>query len=306
MTLVAPPVWSPSRLDAERLTAIEVFREARMAEPLVHYLEVFEHYCGVVEELLEMTVDLSRIGDYALTLLTDPDMLTVVRYLAGPPIALDDLKVITGTSLAKRRLRGNPEMARQVIQTVLYGLDQGRFPWVEEEREPNDAERRAAAIATASLITSRRLMTIRANDGKQAQEELVDRVLVQEAGFRRVETRTVETLADAPEPGCFCRESLFGDRKADLIVTLRDNRVMPIECKVSNSSTNSVKRLNNDAAAKAEAWIRHFGERGVIPAAVLSGVFKRHNLEQAQRQRLTLFWAHNLSDPFVAFLDAAR
>lgn len=71
---------------------------------------------------------------------------------------------------------------------------------------------------------------------------------------------------------------------------------MPIECKVSNSATNSVKRLNNDAAAKAEAWLKDFGTRQVVPTAVLGGVYKLRNLEDAQDRRLALFWAHRLNE----------
>jgi hypothetical protein len=80
---------------------------------------------------------------------------------------------------------------------------------------------------------------------------------------------------------------------------------MPIECKVSNSSTNSVKRLNNDAAAKAETWLREFGAVNVVPSAVLAGVFKRHNLKAAQEMGLTLWWAHSL-DRMVDFIEATR
>lgn len=70
---------------------------------------------------------------------------------------------------------------------------------------------------------------------------------------------------------------------------------MPIECKVSNSATNSVKRLNNDAAAKAEEWRKDFGAVQVVPSAVLSGVYKLRNLENAQGRGLHLFWAHNIA-----------
>lgn len=63
----------------------------------------------------------------------------------------------------------------------------------------------------------------------------------------------------------------------------------------SNSATNSIKRLNNDAAIKAESWIEEFGTTGVVPAAVLSGVYKISNLESAQDRGLTIFWAHDLS-----------
>ena len=80
---------------------------------------------------------------------------------------------------------------------------------------------------------------------------------------------------------------------------------MPIECKVSNSATNSVKRLNNDAAAKAAAWILHFGRGQTVPCAVVSGVFKTNNLRQAQDAELTIFWSHDL-EPLRDFILSTR
>lgn len=76
---------------------------------------------------------------------------------------------------------------------------------------------------------------------------------------------------------------------------------MAIECKVSNSTTNSIKRLNNDAAAKATEWLKDFGELQVTPAAVLGGCYKVANLENAQERGLALFWAHDL-DPLINFI----
>ena len=80
---------------------------------------------------------------------------------------------------------------------------------------------------------------------------------------------------------------------------------MALECKVSNSATNSVKRLNNDAAAKAESWRRDFGERQVVPVAVLSGVYKTHNLMEAQDRGLSIFWAHDL-DELLKWVEQTR
>jgi hypothetical protein len=120
-----------------------------------------------------------------------------------------------------------------------------------------------------------------------------------------VAARPIRTLDDAPKAGEFCGEALVGSRKADISVRLFDRRLMPVECKVSNSSTNSVKRLNNDAEAKAGTWHRELGTRQVVPAAVLSGVFKVHNLLQAQTGGLTLFWAHKLDD-MRAFIESTR
>ena len=80
---------------------------------------------------------------------------------------------------------------------------------------------------------------------------------------------------------------------------------MPIECKVSNSATNSVKRLNNDAAVKAEIWRHDFGAEQVVPVAMLSGVYKLHNLEEAQNRGLTIHWAHRLPD-LTDWIERAR
>jgi len=75
---------------------------------------------------------------------------------------------------------------------------------------------------------------------------------------------------------------------------LHDTGLMAIECKVSNGSTNSVKRLTNDAAVKSEYWLKKFGTAQVVPTGVLAGVLKVLNLEQAQARELALYWSHEL------------
>ena len=159
-------------------------------------------------------------------------------------------------------------------------------------------------LASAALMAYQRIQADRRSHGKSEQEDLVADAL-RSAGFQRVGSRSVNVLSHAPGTGEFCGESQFGTRKADFIVGLWDERKLPIECKVSNSALNSVKRLNNDAAAKAEAWLSDFGPRNVIPIAVLSGVYKLANLIEAQERGLTLFWAHDLG-AFVSWCDASK
>lgn len=290
---LSPPRWSADRLEDDRLAAIALFREQRMEEPLEDYLEHFDEVRASVENLLEQTVDLSRLEDEAAAVLTDGGLQEVVRYLAGPPISADDLKVVSDARLSATALRANGQMARRVIETVLLGLDRQRFPWVGEDREPTETERTVAVTSTAALIAARRVMTARANLSKGEQEQKVKDAL-SAAGFTEVATREIRTLHEAPGAGEFCGESNFGSRKADIVIRLWDHRVMALECKVSNSSTNSVKRLNNDAAVKAGVWLDEFGKAQTVPAAMLAGVFKRHNLEQAQERGLTIWWSHDL------------
>jgi hypothetical protein len=303
--LIDPLIWTNDQLEADRLNAISIFRKERMEEPLEDYLDEFDMYQGHIEVLLETTVDLSQLEEQALQVLTDPCLLEAFRYLAAPPISADDLKVLAeANSLTKGKLRKRPEDVRRLIETVRIVLDHRRFAWVIENREPTESERSAAIMASAALIAASRVQTKRRTTGKKQQEELVQQALI-ELGLKKVPTRDVPTTSLAPVPGEFCGESRLGTRKADILARLWDTRLMPIECKVSNSSLNSVKRLNNDAAVKAGTWKRDFGLRQVVPTVVLSGVYNLRNLLDAQDRGLMIFWAHKLG-PLTQWITQTR
>lgn len=293
MALVDPPRWSELEFERERLKAIEFFREERLTEPVERYLRAFDEYAASVDRLMRESQDLQSLRDVAQTVLTDADLLEAFRYLAGPPVSSDDLMELAETNLTASRLRDDNAAAQRVIETVLAMLDSRRFTWVAEGRHPTDEERSAAAMASAALMASQRVRTNRANTAKSDQEAGV-RSHLAASGMVEAPTREIWTPSDAPSRGEFCGECSVVGRKADVVVGLHDGRLMPIECKVSNSSTNSVKRLNNDAAVKADVWIAKLGSHGVVPVAVLSGVFKALNLLQAQDRGLTIFWSHDL------------
>jgi hypothetical protein len=302
--MIPPPRWTREQLQAGLQNAKEQFRQERMQEPLEAYLDAFERYQGFVENLLETSIDLTQLESTAVDILTQPQLLEAFRYLAGPPLSADDLKTLSEAFLSPTRLRKDPAMVRRIIDVVRIGLDRRRFPWVAELREPTEEERAAAVLASAALMATSRASTDRRSESKDAQERLVEQALIG-LGMKKVPTRNITTLNLGPVPGEFCRESMLGERKADFIVGLWDHRIMAVECKVSNSSTNSVKRLNNDAAVKAEIWYRDFGTKQIIPVALLSGVYKIHNLENAQNRGLTLFWAHSANE-LTEWIEATR
>jgi hypothetical protein len=285
--------------------AIAIFRRERLEEPLEAYLELFDKYQGVFEDLLETTVDLTALNEKRAEVLTDGRLLATLRYVAGPPISTDDLKTLAeARSLNPARLRDDPELTSKIVGLVLSALDRRRFPWISERREPSEAEKLASIVASAALIATQGVSTARRHQGKKAQEQRVEDTLLAR-GFQKVPTRTVLHSAQAPEVGQFCGESMLGTRKADFIIRLWDQRLMPLECKVSNSALNSVKRLNNDAAAKAVAWLVDFGATQVVPAAVISGVYKLAKLQEAQNRGLTIFWAYNI-DAMLDWIEATR
>jgi hypothetical protein len=302
----APPKWERSVLQEKALEAKAFFRKERLVEPV-------EDWRKSVAECQAMFSQLFRVYGFKDPSGISPDELAEIyrsglgdalRYLAGPPISDDDLKVVAESSLSAQKFGRDPAEAARVVGVIAQAIDRARFPWVLERREPTNEEVAAAALSSAVLMAAQRISTKRRHDGKNTQENSVKGYL-KSNGFSEVQARSIGTLDDAPKAGQFCGECLVGSRKADIPVRLFDGRLMPIECKVSNSSTNSVKRLNNDAAVKAAIWHKEFGTKQVVPTAVLSGVFKVLNLEQAQEGGLTLFWAHNLTE-MGTFIEATK
>ena len=298
MTQANPPRWTEHEFQQESDRAIGIFRVRRLKEPVEQYREDFDRAAARVKNLMARTNNLTDAppSEFAAAtdLLADPEMRAALRYMAGPPISEDDLKTLAdAVSLAPSRLRGDADMVRRVMEVLRASLDVKRFPWTSHQRTPDEEELHAAVVASASLMAAQRVQTTRRNSDKEDQEGRVKRYL-RLVGLKEADPRPIPTIRDAPGSGEFCGECQLGRRKADIVVGLRDGRVMPIECKVSNSALNSVKRLNNDAAAKAAQWLVAFGQDQVVPAAVLAGVFKLHNLVAAQEAGLTIFWSHKL------------
>jgi hypothetical protein len=301
-----PPRWTVDQLAAGAQESRLLFRRERLDEPLERWKATFKLYEAQFHRLFDEygIADPAKLSAEQVAAIFRDQLGDALRYLAGPPISADDLKVLADVSLAPGRLAQDTAQAQRILSTILQVLDPWRFPWVTEGRPPTDAEKSAAILASAALITAQRVATDRRTEGKKAQELAVKNYL-ETLGFVEVPTRTIHTLTDAPTLGAFCGEATVGSRKADISVRLYDGRLMPIECKVSNSSTNSVKRLNNDAEAKAGIWLREFGTNQVVPTAVFSGVFKVRNLVQAQAGGLTLFWGHELHE-LGAFIESTR
>ena len=78
--------------------------------------------------------------------------------------------------------------------------------------------------------------------------------------------------------------------------------MIALEAKDSSSALNSVKRLNNDTAAKAKHFAAE-GGKNIVNVALLSGVVKVESLIAAQDAGLHLVWAHDM-DGFVDWIKS--
>ncbi|MDQ4039092.1 MAG: XamI family restriction endonuclease, partial [Actinomycetota bacterium] len=200
----SPPRWTSDQFERGVAKAIEVFRDERLNEAREDYTSHFDDAQSAVEDLLELTVDLTELranGHAALTRYYE-----ATRYLTAPPISHDDLQTLSGVAARfQRTADGWPP----TIDTVIELIDRQRFPWLIQNRQPTEAEKRAAVLATAAQVAARRVLTARANEAKSAQEQVVKDSLLG-AGFAEVEPRTINTMRSAPGPGEFCGECMLG------------------------------------------------------------------------------------------------
>ncbi len=296
MPRLDPPAWTDGQLEASRVRALGDFVSSWGATGTKTYEEKVREFTAQIGSLFETSDDLRSLSED--TFLQRPDLLQAARFATAPPISADDLKTLVGGNLGTRK--PDAGRARAASRIIRSAWDPIRFPWLLEDRAPDDSERATAILWTASIWAIESMRTQQRNTSARAQEATVSHAL-SSAGLRELPPRLLQALEDL-ERGTFTRECRLGDHKCDRPVRLRDGRLLAIECKVSNSAVNSKKRLNNDVGAKAAAWRKSYGEQ-VIPAAVLAGVYSLGNLLAAQHHDgITLFWAHDLA-PLIDFVQ---
>ena len=293
---------------SDAIKAKSTFRNERLLEPLDLYNQFFTAFAKIFRELIEKLpdvavepVDAQLIAD----LIDGRDAQKAFRYLTAPPISEDDLETVADAAVTPSRLRTDTASAKRIRDTVLAIIDPHRFPWVAEDRQPSSHERECAIIASAALAASSDVGAKRRNTSKVEQEQAVKDLLAG-LGMKELKAKEIPILTAAPAPGHFCGETRLAGTRADVVARLKDGRVMAIECKVSNSTVNSYKRLVHDTGGKAAHWYTQLGRAQVIPSAVLSGVFSTANLVDVQENKgVYLFWQHRLAD-LAAFVKKMR
>jgi hypothetical protein len=147
------------------------------------------------------------------------------------------------------------------------------------------------------------MQTERRAYGRAVERALRDRLQV--IGYVRVTAPNkgrITAPVHMPAALTFYGECSVHGRRTDLLIGLPDGRAVAVEAKDSSSVVNSVKRVLNDTAAKAEHGHAKFGEM-LVPVALLSGVFGIDSLKAAQAKGLYLVFAHDL-ESFVGWLEA--
>lgn len=303
-----PASWTEKELRKDAATARRRFvkeRRAALSREQSEYANWRAKFVTTVDGLLVASKDLRELSGTALE---RREFLDLARYLAVPPISLDDLDTLTDScfglwvnQMTERGSRPSSSEFAAAAAIISERFDHHRAPWLKEGRKPNKGERQAFLEWMGSIPAVSKLTTARRGARSRKQEDLT-RSAVKAARYLPATTPgRLRDPAKEMDPGTYSAKSrLLQGTSMDVPVRLVDRHAtgqlfLAIECKVSNSSLNSRKRLL-EVNSKRQTW----DSSGVVhrfrTAAVLAGVFDIPRLIEAQDVGILIFWEHRLKD----------
>jgi hypothetical protein len=306
-----PTVWTEAELAEQAQVALEDFVARRLAEPGGVYLA---HVRDRRKSLVRLFRALANVDaanpDLAVirSVLLDEDLFDALRYVAGPPVSEDDLGVLVTRSIQRIKrsdLRKSDQLPKEVLELICRLADPSRFPWLSPRRLPTQRELRNAIYATTTLHAAQSLQTARRGYGREVERRL--EVRLEQLGFKKIPTPNkgqISVPIHYPQYPNFFGECTVHGRKVDLFIPLQSGKMIALEAKDSSSGLNSVKRLNNDTAAKAKHFADQAG-KNMINVALLSGVFKLESLISAQNSGLYIVWSHSM-DGFIGWIKTQK
>lgn len=153
------------------------------------YASWYAQYVAILRDLLAASNDLRDLTGPALG---ERRLLNLARYLAVPPISLDDLDTLTdscfGLWVGQKTERGACPTGKELsaaARIISERLDDERAPWLAKGRKPTAAERDTFIKWMASIPAASKLTTTRRGERSRRQEELT-RAAVKAAGYRPV------------------------------------------------------------------------------------------------------------------------
>lgn len=304
-----PPLWDDAALHRHAQTALEEFVQRRLAEPSSRYSRHLRERRRALHALFRQLRSFDPRNpdiEIARKILSDPELESALRYVAGPPVSQDDLGVLVTRGrdrIGRAAIKMNPTLANEIVELICRLADRERFPWLSRNRKPRPFEIKQAIRATTALHAAQAMQTERRAYGKVVEARLRERLV--QLGYEAVRTPNrgkITAPLHMPRARSFYGECSVQGRRADLLIGLSDGRALAVEAKDSSSVVNSVKRVLNDTAAKARHWHARFGEM-LVPVALLSGVFGVDSLKTAQASGLYLVWSHDL-ESFTQWVEA--
>ncbi len=221
----------------------------------------------------------------------------VLRFLMAPPKSQDQFHLLCPSYGKGSENSGSAislDRALAIEAAFLAWRDLELTSWLSSNRAPTLKEIRAIFLHAAPMMAQQKLQTQKRMDASAFQEQSIADLLLDD-DWTYQSARTIDR-AKGIEKRHFLQKARFtaGSRtkEIDVAIGLGQAFILALECKVSNDSTNSTKRLN-DISEKADAWRAEYG-RSLKTGAMLQGVYRAEDVLELARGGVEVFWFHDL------------
>ena len=303
-----PGSWTDDELRHDAAEARQRFvaeRLAALADEQRDYRSLVNQYAATARELLKASADLR---DLTGAVLSNREFLSLARYLAVPMISIDDLDTLTDSCFGlwveqktDQGVRPSDDDLDAAARIIGERLDEDRAPWLRSGTTPTSFERETFIYGIAAIRAASRLVTSR-RTARSKQQEAATRQAVAAASYLPVKLPGTidDPVAEMPSGTYSSQSRKLAGTNMDVPIRLHDRHptgqlFLAVECKASNSTLNSRKRLL-EVNSKKDTWDTSGLPHRFRTAALLAGVFDVKRLAEAQNSGVYIFWEHRLSD----------
>jgi len=246
----------------------------------------------------------------------NPSILASLRMSTAPPIARDRLVGLASVSKSlvncmEKEGRLPPQMTKEeldinlekIMQMISRLIDVDIFPWINENREPNEQEVYRAATIVADRLCGANADPIVRNAQESRQLAKI-KAWLESRGYRDV---SKDIRANDMEPGTFAfRLNVQGLKENNATVNIPvDAVIMPmtanqgdlplmVEAKSAGDFTNTNKRRKEEAT-KVKQLRRSFGNQ-VRYILFLCGYFDSGYLGYEAAESIDWVWEHRIDE----------
>lgn len=239
----------------------------------------------------------NALADVAAALEVRGGHMLVLRQMLAPPLSQDQFAIVCSSYSKALENADRPvpaDKAASVAEAFLAMRDIRLLPWLSESRAPSAEEIQHVVTAVTPLLALQIHLTAKRTASSADQEDAVV-ALLNAKDWERLPSRLVDRGAILAAKQ-FMKKTKFATttrpQEVDIACGLGGTMVLAMECKVSNDTTNSVKRIN-DVLKKATAWRDHWGSF-VKPAALLQGTIGYKDVQRLTHAGVAVFWSHDL------------
>lgn len=315
MTEVLKNRFRTDRWKEDSNLSVDLYNQWFIASAPVAYRKA---RAGVINDVISAIKGLDHYRSISSDkLIANPQFLSVLRASTAPPLAIDRLVGLSGTtrnlitSLEKGKLPRKSvnkdfiEYLSQIITVINKLMDYEIFPWLNGSNIPSSQMINRSASIVADRISGALADPIIRNSQEARQLKVIDEYLTNR-GYRRIKASEIQSIETMPALSYAHHINVPIEQNGkninmpiDVVIQsdYRNENHFPllVECKSAGDFANTNKRRKEEATKVNQ--LRHtYGDDKITFILFLCGYFDTSYLGYEAAENIDWIWEHRVSD----------